>query len=251
MVENVPLGLNLDLSGTDDAGLAALGALRPGMVRQIITAVDFAWLDKLTAAGKQHGFDVMLCLGGPFRNAGGEDEWREITARYPRVWCDLINEPQEAGWNDRAEALGRAVLEANPDARIAVQFPGTFYLTVPNMRRMPFPCTYSLHWYLDHNYTHQGISGRPAPLPYERRNYQYWLRWWAAPVIYWLAENRARVFVGEFSCNRAAPDCDTWLRDAMALFNALGWPWMYHAFRGAPYWNAESSPVWREIVNSF
>lgn len=251
MVAHIPLGLNIDLNGTDDAGFSELGRIRPGIARQIITALDFEWLDKLTAAGRQHGFEVMLCLGGKYREGGAADAWKEIAARYPQVWCDLVNEPQQdaQAWSDEAEAIGIEVLRVNPDAKIAVQFPGTFYVTAPQMRRMPFPCWYSLHWYLDFNYTHQGIGGRPAPVKYE--NFQYWLRWWAAPVIYWMAANNAQVFVGEFSVNRAAPDCDQWLRDAMRLFNALRWPWLYHAFRGSSYWDAENSPVWREIVSNF
>ena len=49
----------------------------------------------------------------------------------------------------------------------------------------------------------------------------------------------ARIYVGEFSVVRWAPDGDKYLDDMISVFEKRGWDWTYHAFREASCWDPE------------
>jgi hypothetical protein len=51
----------------------------------------------------------------------------------------------------------------------------------------------------------------------------------------------ARIYVGEFSAVRWAPDHSAYryLKDNLEVFEANGWDWTYHAFRENNCWSVE------------
>ena len=117
---------------------------------------------------------------------------------------------------------------------------------------------YSLHFYLPHEITHQGVSARwPKAVRYPTDD-DTPLRGTPAHPGPWnrerlrreLADAAARgqrdgvpVHVGEFSCVRWAPgdSAANYVGDCLALFAGFGWSWSYHEFRGWPGWDAETT----------
>jgi hypothetical protein len=51
------------------------------------------------------------------------------------------------------------------------------------------------------------------------------------------------IYVGEFSCVRSAPGDSAyrWTKDVVELFEAEGWSWTFHSFRGYHGWDQELS----------
>jgi hypothetical protein len=117
---------------------------------------------------------------------------------------------------------------------------------------------YSLHFYLPHEITHQGVSARwpravryptdddtplrgtPAhPGPWNRERLQRELAGAAARG----QRDGVHVHVGEFSCVRWAPgdSAARYVGDCLSLFAEFGWSWSYHEFRGWPGWDAETT----------
>lgn len=117
---------------------------------------------------------------------------------------------------------------------------------------------YSLHFYLPHEITHQGVSARwPKAVPYPTDDDRP-LRGTPAHPGPWNRERLKRelagaaargrrdgvpVYAGEFSCVRWAPgdSAANYVRDCLSLFAEFGWSWAYHEFRGWPGWDAETT----------
>ena len=61
------------------------------------------------------------------------------------------------------------------------------------------------------------------------------------PVIEFQKKYAARIFVGEFSAVRWAPDGSAYryIKDCIELFEEYKWDWTYHAFRSFEGWNLE------------
>ncbi len=117
---------------------------------------------------------------------------------------------------------------------------------------------YSLHFYLPHEITHQGVSARwpkavryPAdddtPLRGTPAHPGPWNRERLRRELAGAAERGQRdgvpVHVGEFSCVRWAPgdSAARYVGDCLSLFAEFGWSWSYHEFRGWPGWDAETT----------
>jgi len=117
---------------------------------------------------------------------------------------------------------------------------------------------YSLHFYLPHEITHQGVSARwakavsyptdddtpllgtPAyPGPWNRERLKREL----AGAAVRGQRDGVPVHVGEFSCVRWAPgdSAARYVGDCLSLFAEFGWSWSYHEFRGWPGWDAETT----------
>ena len=185
--------------------------------------------------------------------------WRKIAQRYRGnkiVWgYDLANEPGEgavadgmADWHDLAERAAKAVRQIDPDHAIIVECAsgGNPYgfkyfdpIDVPGV-------VYSVHMYLPHQFTHQGVHDRPMGFVYPGKiGKERWdkeqMRKVLEPVRSFERNFNMHIYVGEFSAIRWAPDGSAcrYLRDAIELFEEYGWDWSYHAFREWSGWSVE------------
>jgi Cellulase (glycosyl hydrolase family 5) len=191
---------------------------------------------------------------------------------------DLLNEPNPPWPGNRIaassalwETLARRTLAAirAEDAGVPVVLEGVAGggpqgLPVLGAWRDP-ALVYSLHFYVPHEITHQGVSPRwPLALRYPSddgaaspgRTAQNSPGWNRERLRAELAPSAARgqrdgvpVYVGEFSCVRWAPGDSAlnYVRDCLALFAGFGWHWAYHEFRGWPGWDAETTSTTRGL----
>ena len=236
-----------------------------------------ALLDAALPSCREHGMYVVVDLhskpcGGPdsgktlFNSKECQDRfvanWRRMALRYRDsdvVWgYDLANEPQEHAvdvelldWHDLAEAAGKAIREVDTRHAIIVEpadggnpygFNGFRPIDVPNV-------VYSVHMYLPHAFTHQGVRGQWS------KQYAYpgeigGKRWDKAqlelalkPAIDFQRGYNVHMYAGEFSAIRWAPDgsAHRYLRDCIDIFEEHGWDWSYHAFREWSGWSVEHS----------
>ena len=187
------------------------------------------------------------------------DVWRKIAARYRGrrvVWgYDLANEPSEGvvadgllDWQDLAERTAKAIREIDPDTAIIVEaaqggnphgFNYLYPIDAPGV-------VYSVHVYVPHTFTHQGVKGRPSGFTYPGQiDGKHWdkerLRQALEPVVKFQRRYGVHIYVGEFSAIRWAPDHSAYryLRDCIDLFEEYGWDWTYHAFREWSGWSVE------------
>ena len=181
------------------------------------------------------------------------DTWRRIAARFrghPAIYgYDLMNEPLQNGrakfdyWTIQRLAA-EAVREIDPVTPIIVEanhwaLPDAFsYLSPLAMDNV----IYQVHFYDPHDFTHQGVGGRPIgpKWPDPEKNWtRDRLREILRPVRAFEARHHAKIYVGEFSAAAGADGAENYLRDCMALFNEYGWDWTYHAFREWNWWSVE------------
>lgn len=185
--------------------------------------------------------------------------WERITARYrgaAPIWgFDLVNEPVEDfveegcdDWQGLAERAARAIRAIDPARTLIVEpaawgGPGGLAdlvpLSVSNV-------VYSVHMYLPHAFTHQGVHG-PGPA------YRYpgliegktWgktqLEAALQPVVDFQRRYGVHIYIGEFSAIRWAPEGSSarYLSDLIDIFEAHQWDWSYHAFREWSGWSVE------------
>ncbi|MDO8346008.1 MAG: cellulase family glycosylhydrolase [Cellvibrio sp.] len=186
--------------------------------------------------------------------------WQKLAHRYKdsrAVWgYDLINEPVEgkvgwlaADWQELAGRAARAVRAIDPKHAIIVQ-PAQHGnpIGLKKLRPLDVPgVVYSVHMYLPHVFTHQGIKDRGA---------KQWVypgeiagkRWDKAaleealqPAMEFQQHYGVHIFIGEFSAIRWAPDGSAfrYMKDVIDIFEAHGWDWTYHAFREWNGWSVE------------
>ncbi|OGV62706.1 MAG: hypothetical protein A3K19_24375 [Lentisphaerae bacterium RIFOXYB12_FULL_65_16] len=186
--------------------------------------------------------------------------WQMMARKYkgaPEIWgYDLLNEPNESvvaedldDWQDLAERTARAVRAIESDRAIIVEpamggnpygLNGFHPLSVTNV-------VYSVHMYLPHAFSHQGVSGTWAKsysYPGEIGG-QHWdkaqLEAALKPVTDFQEKYGVQFYIGEFSAIRWAPDNSAYryLKDVIDIFEAHGWDWSYHAFREWSGWSVE------------
>ncbi len=184
---------------------------------------------------------------------------------------DLLNEPNPP-WPDGRitssaaiwDTLARRVLAAirAEDAGVPIVLEGVAGggpQGVPVLGAWADPAlVYSLHFYLPHEITHQGVSARWAKAVSYPTDDDTPLRGTPAYPGPWNRERLKRelagaaargqrdgvpVHVGEFSCVRWAPgdSAARYVGDCLSLFAGFGWSWSYHEFRGWPGWDAETT----------
>ncbi len=237
-------------------------------------------LDAMLPALKRHGLLVALDLHSPpggrgtegwysgsaaglFSDAACQDRfvraWEHMARRYKGcevMWgFDLANEPVEDAWtgdvDDWRELAGRAaraIRAIDPDRTLIVEPPEW---GGPDALRRFLPLhvsnvVYSVHLYLPHEFTHQGVDHPAAPL----RNpgvvgTKHWdkaaLRAALEPVVEFQKTWNVHIYIGEFSAVRWAPDgsAGRYLKDLIEIMEELGWDWTYHAFREWDGWSVE------------
>ena len=189
------------------------------------------------------------------------DAWRRIARRFaghPALYgYDLVNEPNQRGpvknsyWELQRRAA-EAIRKIDPSATIVVE---ANLSAAPTAFRYLSPLAldnviYEVHFYSPGDYTHQGVGNRPRhsesrPLvwPGVSPEGRVWdkehMRRILKPVRDFQLRHRCRIYVGEFSAVAWAPGAETWLRDAISLFEEYGWDWTYHAFREWSPWSVE------------
>ncbi len=200
---------------------------------------------------------------GLFRDRACQDRfvkaWEHMARRYKgqrAIWgFDLANEPVEDEWDGEcddwqalAERTAKAIRAIDPDRTIIVEpaeWGGPGGLTrfrpigVPNV-------VYSVHMYLPHEFTHQGVHSPSGPIRYPgeiggKRWDKAALKDALKPAIEFQKAYNVHIYIGEFSAIRWAPDGSAYryLKDLIEVMEELGWDWSYHAFREWDGWSVE------------
>jgi len=205
-------------------------------------------------AGSDHGLFTDPACQSKF-----VEVWRHMARRYKdakAIWgYDLANEPVESAagedlpdWQDLAERAAKAIRAIDPQRAIIVEPPQWGSPQgLQELRPLAVPgIVYSVHMYLPHAFTHQGVHG-PGPA------YRYpgeidGKRWDKAqlaaalqPAVDFQRKYGVHIYIGEFSAIRWAPDDSArrYLEDLIGIFEAHGWDWSYHAFREWDGWSVE------------
>ena len=175
------------------------------------------------------------------------------------VWgYDLVNEPCEGtvgegclDWQALATATAKRVRAIDPEHAIVIEpSPWGGPEAIENLDPIPVPgVVYSVHFYLPHKFTHQGVYENPTGLAYpgtidgQRWDKERLRRAWQ-PVVDFQRATGTHIYIGEFSAIRWAPDgsAQRWLRDVIDLMEEQEWDWAYHAFREWDGWSVEHGP---------
>jgi hypothetical protein len=188
--------------------------------------------------------------------------WRRMALRYKDakpIWgYDLANEPVEdlietgcEDWQGLAERAARAIREIDPQRTIIVE-PAAWGGPDGLKDLVPLPISnvvYSVHMYLPHAFTHQGVHGAGPAYRYpgviegkswDKAQLEAALR----PVVEFQQTYGVHIYIGEFSAIRWAPEdsATRYLSDLIEIFEAHGWDWSYHAFREWNGWSVEHGP---------
>lgn len=187
------------------------------------------------------------------------ETWRKISMRYKdqkAIWgYDLANEPVEddvaegcLDWQGLAERAAHAIRAIDPARTIIVE-PANWGGPDGLNELAPLPVSnvvYSVHMYLPHAFTHQGVHQKGPAYTYPGViGGQTWdkaaLERALQPAIDFQSRYHVQIYIGEFSAIRWAPDNSAlrYLRDAIDVFEAHGWDWTYHAFREWSGWSVE------------
>lgn len=178
------------------------------------------------------------------------DTW-EITAnRYKNrdeVFAyDLLNEPAGSvkQVKDLMLAAHTRIRKIDTEKKIIIAMP---YTDVSKFAYMPFikgdpHVWYTAHMYYPMGLTHQGIGTRAAGNTYPNSKVKKDdLVKYLKPARDFQIKNRAKIYVGEFSCSAYASvqTRKNYLKDCIDIFEDYGWHWTYHAHREASVWDIE------------
>jgi aryl-phospho-beta-D-glucosidase BglC (GH1 family) len=235
---------------------------------------DLSDLDAAVSAGSADGFKVVIVFAPVTQlsvpeywssaalRASLQADWVATAAKYNGnatvAAYDLINEPSAPGGESQWQTFALQLISAirNVDASHVIifepspggvpeAFNGLAPLEIANL-------VYSVHWYEPYGFTNQGLQTSVAvPYPSSTNSAlgvvnKTTLSDRLAPVRQFAASSGAPVYVGEFSAVRWAPggSANTYISDSIALFEAAGWSWNYHEWRGYPAWDAELPESW-------
>jgi aryl-phospho-beta-D-glucosidase BglC (GH1 family) len=248
-------------------------------------------LDAALPLCEKYGVRVMLDLHSPFggtptvsgyvgtdtglfTNRTAQDkfvgDWGRMAHRYRdslAIWgYDLANEPVEEqvgescdNWQALATRAARAIRAVDSKHAIIVEpTPWGGPEALENLEPLPVSgVVYSVHMYVPHQFTHQGVHGNTTGLIYPGMIAgKYWdqaaLRRDLQPVRDWQRDYGVQIYLGEFSAIRWAPDdsAHRYLRDCIELFEEFGWDWSYHAFREWSGWSVEHGSVQADAAPS-
>lgn len=188
--------------------------------------------------------------------------WEMMAKRYrgnATIWgYDLVNEPVEGvipdglmNWQSLAEATAKRVRAIDPDHAIIVEPApwggpdGLDWFEPIDVPRV----VYSVHMYIPHQFTHQGVHGQTVGVHYPgeiggKRWDKEQLKKALAPVVRFQRDYGVHIYLGEFSAIRWAPgdSARQYLSDCIDIFEENGWDWAYHAFREWDGWSVEHGP---------
>jgi len=185
--------------------------------------------------------------------------WRRIASRYKAakaIWgYDLANEPVEEDsegacddWQALAEQTAKAIRAIDAKRAIIVE-PSPWGGPDGLNELAPIDISnvvYSVHMYLPHAFTHQGVfqpgSAYRYPGLIEGKQWdKAQLEKALQPVVDFQNRYHVHIYIGEFSAIRWAPDNSAcqYLSDLIDIFEEHGWDWSYHAFREWSGWSIE------------
>ena len=256
-------------SPADHGDLAAYDAWLDGQLQR---------LEGLLPVCREAGLMVLIDLHTP---PGGRDDshncrlfqekrfqenflswWTKIARRFrdqPNIWgYDLVNEPVEGeigedclSWRELAVAAARAVRAEDAKHAIIVEpAPWGAPEAIDNLDPIPLPgIVYSVHMYVPHPFTHQGVYDSPVGPVYPgliagKEWNKEMLRKTLRPVVDFQRDFNVHIYLGEFSAIRWAPhdSARQYLSDCIDLFEEYHWDWAYHAFREWDGWSVEHGP---------
>ncbi|MDR2438779.1 MAG: glycoside hydrolase family 5 protein [Planctomycetaceae bacterium] len=192
------------------------------------------------------------------------DIWEHLAKRYKNakmIWSyDLLNEPVEGNipenknilnWRELALKTAKTIRKIDPQKAIVIEAapwgsPETLEWFEPFDPQEVPNVVYSVHMYVPHQFTHQGVYDTPVGLNYPGEiNGKYWdknaLRYALRHTIEFAQDYGAAIYIGEFSAIRWAPNNSAYqyLKDCIEIFEEEGWDWSYHAFREWDGWSVE------------
>jgi hypothetical protein len=251
---------------TGAAGLAAWDEWLQGELKKLDAALPLC---------RKYGLQVVVDLHSPPAGAGDPgpsmfnspecqakfiEAWQRMARKYRGekvVWgYDLVNEPIDNGtaegclyWQELAEKTAAAVRAIDPEHAIIVECAdgdNPYGFAAFNPIKVA-GVVYSVHMYLPHTFTHQGVfddwatkwmyPGVIDGVQWDKAQIERAL----APVIDFQKRYHVQIYVGEFSAIRWAPkgSAARYLRDCIEVFEEHGWDWSYHAFREWSGWSVE------------
>lgn len=193
--------------------------------------------------------------------------WNQIATicanRDQVIWFDLKNEPVNWGgpgspktWPLWAQSLINSIRQIDQQHQIVIEARNggapRGFINFPKLTGEGL--IYSFHEYEPREYTYQGGPGLKDPdlaQAYLRHPLSwpgtyadgYWdkhrIERQLQPAVDFQKRYGVRMYVGEFSVVRWAPDAAQWLRDNIDIFEKHGWDWTYHGFRDDPRWSVE------------
>jgi endoglucanase len=183
------------------------------------------------------------------------EAWQMIATRYKDesiiLGYDLVNEPAQSvkpaaplrDWYKLAYDAVAAIRAIDSTRTIFVgpRYDGAKF--IKEQQKLPFEnIEYTIHFYDPFKFLHQGIGKYKFGVKYPtaESNKKY-LEKMLKPVITFAKKKKARIFVGEFSAIRWAPQEGgyKYLKDVLSIFEKQGWDWTFHGFREASPWNVE------------
>ena len=101
---------------------------------------------------------------------------------------------------------------------------------------------YTIHFYDDWKFVHQGLFGVPfnQKYPTAKDNSKTFVKK-LAPLYRFSKKNKVKIYIGEFTVARwaAQGSGSKYLSDAINAFEKYKFDWTYHSFRGASVWDLE------------
>jgi aryl-phospho-beta-D-glucosidase BglC (GH1 family) len=189
------------------------------------------------------------------------DAWTTLADKYGSdsriVAFDLLNEPAEStrpkaplkDWNNLAEAAAKIIRARSAKPIFMTPIYGKT-TRISKMRKLKIKdVMYTIHFYEPFKFIHQGIDKYPLNVKYPDKKWNYKaLEKQLKPIISFQRRNKIRVYIGEFSVARWAPNGSgaRYLKDVLKIFEKYKWDWTYHAFREASVWNLEHSDKFSE-----
>lgn len=197
--------------------------------------------------------------------------WTEISKRFlpyrDAIWgYDIYNEPVDRSqypaspvqYRPIAIKIVEAIRKIDKSTWIIFE-PGPWGNTIGFKGLEPLPdnrIIYSFHFYTPQSsFTHQGVHAKDITLEEGAKKFTntypsvmdgtFWDKSKLEEDLKYVDEFQAKykvpIYVGEFSVIRWAPKegAVNWLKDVIALFEARGWSWSYHAFREWHGWSLE------------
>lgn len=198
--------------------------------------------------------------------------WEKLARKYKdekMIWSyDLLNEPVEGSafderepgedgildWQGLALKTSKAIRKIDSETAIVIEAdpwggPDSLEWFEPfDSKEVPH-VVYSVHMYIPHEYTHQGVYDAPTGLVYPGKiSDKHWdkeaLRQSLRVPIQFAKTNGVHIYLGEFSAIRWAPGGSAvrYLKDCIEIFEEEDWDWAYHAFREWNGWSVEHGP---------
>jgi hypothetical protein len=191
--------------------------------------------------------------------------WKQVAEickdRDQVIWFDLLNEPCDDSivhsnpsypptspdWYQKTiDAIRKidtkhpVVIETGP-GMLSWGFTGFPVLKDPCQ-----PVIYSTHPYQPVIYSHQGVNDIKV-LAWPGKFNDNGGGWWdrkrleveLAPALEFQKKHNVRIYAGEFSAPRWAPNAADFLRDCIEVFEKNGWDWNYHSLNDAGIWRLE------------